>query len=53
MRWDSLGAFARMLKRDATDVIDARWVLKWKRVDDKWRTQARLVVRGFKYLQAS
>ena len=48
----SLGAFTRMPKKLATNIIDARWVLKWKKVDDKWRIQARLVVRGFKDLQA-
>ena len=53
MRWLNLGAFARMLRRDANNVIDARWVLKWKKVDDKWTINARLVVRGFKDLQAS
>ena len=51
-RWLNLGAFTRMPKQLATNVIDARWVLKWKKVDDKWVIQARLVVRGFKDFQA-
>ena len=46
-RWLSLGAFERMPKEVAQNVIDARWVLKWKKVYDQWRIQARLVVRGF------
>ena len=53
--------FCRLAARDplerssmktATNVIDARWVLKWKVVNGKRIIQARLVVRGFKDLQA-
>ena len=47
-RWLNLGAFERVSKKHASNVIDARWVFKWKQVDDKWRIQARLVVRGFR-----
>ena len=42
-----------MGRRLASNVIDARWVLKWKIVNGKRIIQARLVVRGFKDLQAS
>ena len=42
-----------MPKHLASNVIDACCVCKWKQVDGKWRIQARLVVRGFKDLQAS
>ena len=52
-RWLNLGAFERMPKQHATNVIDARWVLKWKEVNGKRIIQARLVVRGFKDLQAA
>ena len=34
-------------------MIDARWVLKWKKVDDQSLIHARLVVRCFKDLQAT
>ena len=52
-RWLNLGAFERVSKRYASNVIDARWVLKWKIVKDQRIIQARLVVRGFKDLQAA
>ncbi len=53
MRWHTLGAFKRMPRKLATHVIDARWVLKWKLVAGKRIIQSRLVVRGFKDLQAA
>ena len=52
-RWLNLGAFERFPKKDATNVIDARCVLKWKEVNGKRIIQARLVVRGFKDFQAA
>ena len=52
-RWPNLGAFERCPKKHATNVIDARWVLKWKEVNGKRIIQARLVVRGVKDLQAA
>ena len=52
-RWLNLGAFERMPRQQATNVIDARWVLKWKEVNGKRIIQARLVVRGFKDFQAA
>ena len=52
-RWLNLGAFERMPKEDASNLIDARWVLKWKKIDDKYVIQAQLVVRCFEDLQAS
>ena len=33
-RWLTLGAFERMPKQQATNVIDARWVLRWKEPPD-------------------
>ena len=37
----------------ATNVIDARWVPKWKEANGRRIIQARLVVRGFKDLRAA
>ena len=51
-RWHQLQAFERMPKKLATNLIDARWVLKWKEVNGKRTIQARLVARGFKDTQA-
>ena len=39
-RWLNLGAFERCPKKHATNVIDARWVLKWKEVNGKRIIQA-------------
>ena len=47
-RWHHLHAFERMPRNLASNLIDARWVLKWKEVNGKRTTQARLVARGFK-----
>ena len=52
-RWLNLGAFARSPKKYASNVIDARWVLKWKTGNGERIISARLVVRGFKDLQAA
>ena len=46
-RWLNLEAFERVSKKNASNVIDARWVLKWKIVNGERIIQARLVVRGF------
>ena len=39
-RWLILGAFERVGKKYASNVIDARWVLKWKIVKDQRIIQA-------------
>ena len=49
-RWLNLGAFDRVSKKHASNVIDARWVLKKKTVNGNRIIQARLVVRGLKDL---
>ena len=52
-RWLNLGAFEPSPKKYASNVIDARWVLKLKVVNGERIITARLVVRGFKDLQAA
>ena len=52
-RWHNLKAFERMPKAIAHNVVDSRWVLKWKEVGGKRVIHARLVVRGFKDTQAT
>ena len=51
--WLNLGAFERVSKMHASNVIDARWVLKWKIENDQRIVQARLVARGLKDVQAA
>jgi hypothetical protein len=51
-RWADLKAFQRFPKDQADNVIDSRWVLKWKEIDGKKQVRARLTVRGFKDLQS-
>ena len=52
-RWHQLQAFERMPKKLATNLIDARWVLKWKDVNGKQTIQARLEARGINTLRLS
>ena len=52
-RWHSLGSFKRFPRRLARNVLDSRWVLKWKLVDGKRIIKARLTVRGYKDSQAN
>ncbi|CAK0813698.1 unnamed protein product, partial [Prorocentrum cordatum] len=40
------------MKDQATNIIDSRWVLKWKEIDGKKQVRARLTVRGFKDMQS-
>ena len=50
--WNDLKCFSRKLRRDAYNIIDTRWVIKFKWVhnDGEWVRiiRARLTVRGFK-----
>ena len=47
-RWTDHHAFERAPLGTARNLIDARWVLKWKVVDGVRRIKARLAVRGFR-----
>ena len=53
VRWADLKAFGRAPRKTAYNVVDSRWVLKWKLVDKVWLIRARLTVRGFKDRQAA
>jgi hypothetical protein len=51
--WHKLGCFSRKKRKDADNIIDCKWVLKWKKEllpDGTTRRiiRARLTVRGFK-----
>ena len=50
--WNDHKCFSRKLRRDAHNIIDTRWVIKfkWVQKDGKWVRiiRARLTVRGFK-----
>ena len=43
-----MGAWRRMKRSDAPNILDSRWVLKWKLKDGKRIIQARLTARGYK-----
>ena len=50
--WNDHKCFSRKLRREAQNIIDTRWVIKfkWVQKDGKWVriVRARLTVRGFK-----
>ena len=50
-RWIDLHAFERAPLETARNLIDTRWVLKWKVVDGVRRIEARLTIRGLRDLQ--
>ena len=50
--WVDLSTIALIPRREAQNVIDARWILTWKNVDGKRIVKARLCLRGFKDDQA-
>ena len=53
-RWLDLGTLRRQRLRFSFNILDSRWVLKWKGNDPKTRgLRARLTVCGFKDLQQS
>ena len=51
-RWYDLGAFERQKRSEAKNVLDARWVLKWKLIDKVKQIKARMTVRGYRDRQA-
>eukprot|EP00959_Pyramimonas_sp_CCMP1952_P203685 4259523-Pyramimonas_sp.AAC.1 len=51
-RWCVMGVFTRMAQKRATNLVDSRWLLKWKLTGGVWKIKARLTVRGFKDRQA-
>ena len=52
-RWVALGGFERYPRTKARNILDSRWVLKWKVVNGKRITKARLTARGFRDAQAN
>ena len=54
--WHRYGCFSRRPRKGARNVIDTRWVLKWKWVERDGKRcrviRARLTVRGFKDIDA-
>ena len=51
-RWLSMDMFERSKRRDATNLVDSRWVIKFKLVNGVKMIKARLTVRSFKELAA-
>ena len=51
-RWLSMDMFERSKRRDATYLVDSRWVIKFKLVNGVKMIKARLTVRGFKDREA-
>jgi len=50
-RWYDLKTFRRKKLSESWNVLDSRWVLKWKYVSGEKIIKARLTVRGFRDLQ--
>ena len=50
--WVEHDSFVRQPTARATNVLDSRWVLKWKMIDAVRAVKARLPVRGYKDNQA-
>eukprot|EP00971_Amphidinium_carterae_P012898 254252-Amphidinium_carterae.1 len=47
-RWSRMGVMSAMLKKDAKNRVDSKWVMKWKIISGHKKIKARLTVRGFK-----
>ena len=52
LSWHNLGSWSLVPRATAFNVIDSRWVIKWKLIDGKKEVKSRLCVRGFKDRQA-
>jgi len=46
-RWTKLKAWQRMPRNRSRNLLDSRWVIKWKSVDEVKVLRARLTARGF------
>ena len=51
-RWATHRVMKRLMRKDAKNLIDSRWVLKFKVISGERQVKARLTVRGFKDKQA-
>ena len=62
IKWIELKTFRRMIRKEATNILDGRWVWTWKqkyitatslgaKLTFEWIIKARLTARGFKDLQ--
>ena len=47
-RWNDMGAWRRFSRKQAGNILDSRWVLKWKLNEGRKIIQARLTARGYK-----
>ena len=51
-QWQQFGGFSRKWRKQARNIIDVRWVFKWKKIKLNGKVvriiRARLTVRGFK-----
>jgi hypothetical protein len=49
--WVDLKCVQQQWRKDATNIVDGKWVIKWKSVDHNKIVKARLTLRGFKDMQ--
>ena len=52
LRWNTHRAWRRGPRATATNALSSKWVLKWKMIEGTREIKARLVVQGFKDVQA-